>query len=525
MPMAPSNNRNGHMAQRGGSPSRRDFLKLAALSPLAYSVLPALAHGQSAAGPAGERPNVIVLEFDACSALNLSLYGYPRNTTPNLERFARRATVYHAHHSAGMFTTPGAGSLLTGLLPWTHRALQLGASIADAHRSHQAFAAFRSTHTTVAYAQNEFVDVFLNDAGQDLDVHIDSTRFIQTRRLLSGLPLLRNDRLVAYRGLDAGIFQAFAGRDSSIFLGPLNRILRLNERVRADRRFAAEYPLGLPDAGQGIFRLEDLVDGAIGILSRLPEPSFTFLHFFPPHGFYKPSAPFASAFDDGWVPIPKPVHPLSDGTWSVAGMAQARRLYDQYMASWDSEMTRLFDFMTSAGLFERSYVVLTADHGEMFERGEVGHEKPLMVNPLLRIPLIVWSPGQLQRRDVHTETSNIDVLPTLAHLVGNVVPSWSEGKLLPQLGGQEEHDRGVLSMDAQQNGATAPIRRMSLSLTKNGQRLSYYVYPDRWSGLEFYDLREDPEEMNNLYGAAPLEARRMEEELKELLAAANAPFE
>ncbi|MGA7192715.1 MAG: twin-arginine translocation signal domain-containing protein, partial [Anaerolineales bacterium] len=62
--------------------SRRDFLKLAAMAPAA------LAFSQTIVpSPLGvNSPNIIVMVFDAMSADNLSLYGYPRKTTPNFER-------------------------------------------------------------------------------------------------------------------------------------------------------------------------------------------------------------------------------------------------------------------------------------------------------------------------------------------------------------------------------------------------------------------------------------------------------
>ena len=70
-------------------------------------------------------PNIIVILFDAMSARNLSLYGYPRETTPFLDKFAARSTVYHRHYSGGNFTTPGTASMLTGMFQWKHRAFNV----------------------------------------------------------------------------------------------------------------------------------------------------------------------------------------------------------------------------------------------------------------------------------------------------------------------------------------------------------------------------------------------------------------
>ena len=101
--------------------TRRDFLKTAfwsVASLLGSSFRPRLS------GLVNKAPNVIILVFDTLSARHLSLQGYQRLTTPNLIRFAEKATVYHRHYAAGNFTSPGTASLLTGMHPWTHRAFE-----------------------------------------------------------------------------------------------------------------------------------------------------------------------------------------------------------------------------------------------------------------------------------------------------------------------------------------------------------------------------------------------------------------
>ena len=95
--------------------NRRDFLKLAGLLPLSAAApgfAKLITRPQQAKGQ-----NVIVVVFDAFSAYNISLYGYQRDTTPNLARLARRAIVYHNHLAGSNFTTSGTASLLTGTLP------------------------------------------------------------------------------------------------------------------------------------------------------------------------------------------------------------------------------------------------------------------------------------------------------------------------------------------------------------------------------------------------------------------------
>ena len=47
----------------------------------------------------------------------MSLYGYGLPTTPNIDAFARKSTVFTNFYSACTFTTPSVASLLTGIYP------------------------------------------------------------------------------------------------------------------------------------------------------------------------------------------------------------------------------------------------------------------------------------------------------------------------------------------------------------------------------------------------------------------------
>lgn len=70
-----------------------------------------------------ERPtHVILVVVDTLRAQNLSLYGYERSTSPQLERFARDAVTYEMAISPGTWTVPAHGSLFTGLWPSFHGA-------------------------------------------------------------------------------------------------------------------------------------------------------------------------------------------------------------------------------------------------------------------------------------------------------------------------------------------------------------------------------------------------------------------
>jgi arylsulfatase A-like enzyme len=501
--------------------SRRDFLKAVALTSAGLLARP-LWKAVSAAG--SSQPNIIIIVFDAWAYHDTSLYGYKRQTTPNMQKFAEQATVYHRHYSAGTFTVPGVSSLLTGLYPWTHRAMQIGAGMIAEQVQHNIFAALSSTHSTLAYSQNTLADQILCQMDDFLDVHIPSGSFNANNSLIYTAPIFRNDAQIAYASFEDNIVQKGTGYDASLFLGPMYRTYSLRNQLRNEAKFWSNYPRGVPGAENESFVLSDVVDGAIEILKSIQSPTIAYLHFHPPHGPYNPTKQFFRKFLKGWRPPIHPFHPLSGEKNKKSETEQDRRSYNEYLASWDNETARLFDYLEKSGLKENSYIFFTSDHGEMFDRGEIGHITPLLSDPLVHVPLIVSRPGQKTREDVHDYTSSVDILPTIAHLTDNPLPVWSEGRLLPGLGGTGDVNRSIWSMDAKLNSSFSRLVDFSFSLTRGKHRLMYYTY-GLYKGYEFYDLENDPYEMKDLYLQSPGLALDMQVELMQKIEEANTPYQ
>jgi len=501
--------------------SRRDFLKLTsalsgvlALSKLAPSLsLPKSTQSLS-------RPNILIIVFDAMSAKNLSVYGYKRNTAPNLERFAERATVYNAHYSAGTFTVPGTASLLTGLYPWTHRAINEAGLIARNVTDRNVFRLIGKQYHRLAFSQNLWPNYFFGQFQEDIDEILPAGSFSQMDYVFG--EKFNKDVLTTQRAFDDFLFR----RDTP----PKSLIVSLAERIFLRRAIThtnqGGYPNGLPQLNDYplYFRLPSVFDGVMSTIKSLKPASFSYFHFFPPHDPYNPSKQFYRTFDDGWSPVTKPVHPLGD-RWPSERMYNFRRAYDEYIATLDKEFGRLLDFLESTGVFETSYVVVTSDHGEMLERGEQGHTSPLLYEPGIRIPLMISYPGQRSRQDVYSPTISVDVVPTLAHLTGNLIPDWREGELLPLMGGQELPNRSIFALYALKNPAYSQLSRVTLAMRKGNYKLIFYRgYYYEGDKFELYDLQNDPEELNDLYSSDSSIAQPLREELLAKLEAVNAPY-
>jgi len=192
-------------------------------------------------------------------------------------------------------------------------------------------------------------------------------------------------------------------------------------------------------------------------------------------------------------------------------------MYDAYVANVDSEFGSFLDALDASGLLDNTYLVLTSDHGEMFERGVVGHTTPLMYDAGLHIPLLISAPGQKTRNDVHSQTNSVDILPTLLQIAGHAVPAWAEGQLLPGFGGFEDDSRATFSVDAKLNSSFGRLSIASMAMRKNGFKIIYYKGYRGTDSFELYNLQDDPEELVDLFNKDVSHSNLMKDELLKAL--------
>ena len=507
--------------------NRRSFLKLLSLlslipllneRPHLFEEADSLSQNQGA-------PNVLILVFDTLSAKHMSLYGYNRETTPHLARFAERATVYHAHYSRGTFTAPGTASLLNGTYPWSHRAFNIRGKVAEDYKHRNLFRVFagETTYNRIAYTHNWTANILLYQFREDIDVFIDPRDFF----LASGLFFDRvfpNDKDIAHRSEKFLFFEKDLG---SLFLSLINKKMWTARKRTGTREYASFYPRGIPYAGasKAFFLLEHAIDGIKELISSSPRPFLGYFHLFPPHQPYRSRREFIGLFDDGWVPVAKKPHFFSGGR-SDEYLNQKRCEYDEYIAYADAEFGRLYDFMAQTGVLDNTYVVFTSDHGELFERGIKGHTTQVLYEPLIHIPLLISKPGQRQREDVYTPTNCVDLLPTLLQATGQAIPDWCEGKVLPTFGGTEaSSERSIFSVEAKSNPKHAPLTKCTVALVKDQYKLIHYFGYDSYENeYELYDLVNDPEEMEDLYLSKKSVAADLQSELEEKLREVNQPY-
>lgn len=188
----------------------------------------------------------------------------------------------------------------------------------------------------------------------------------------------------------------------------------------------------------------------------------------------------------------------------LTGKELAEWKYQQYMHDYlrvihsiDRNVGRVLKYLEENNLLENTMIVYTSDQG--FYMGEHGwFDKRFMYEESFRTPLLVRLPGG-KKGDIDQMVQNIDYGPTILDLAGVQVPEDMHGvSFLPLLKGEEAPEwRKSLYYHFYEFPAEHAVRRHYGVRTERYKLIHFYNDIDCW---ELYDLQEDPQEMNNLYG-------------------------
>jgi len=165
----------------------------------------------------------------------------------------------------------------------------------------------------------------------------------------------------------------------------------------------------------------------------------------------------------------------------------------------------------------------------MFERGIEGHRTPVLYESIVRVPLLIFEPGRESRTDIYANTSAVDVLPTLLHVTGQNPADWTEGAVLPPFDGEEPNsERNVYVVQAEKSEQFGPLTIATLSIRKGNYKLMYFFgYEEMGAGgerIELYNIKDDPEELDDLYDTEKEISLELLNELKAKLEEINTPY-
>jgi arylsulfatase A-like enzyme len=203
--------------------------------------------------------------------------------------------------------------------------------------------------------------------------------------------------------------------------------------------------------------------------------------------------------------------------------------YDGDIRRTDMHLEQLFEALHGAGLFEKTIVVVTSDHGEqLVDRlgtlAQFAHGHSLY-DELLLVPLVfAGGPVRGYAGRVSKQVRSIDIFPTVLELAGIPVPDYVDGRSLLGLAqGEADEERSAYSgatnggphRDSIRDGGWKLIRTLGPHAVRGGEP----------KGLrrELYNLDEDPRERSNLAGRQARIASEYEDLLSEITAQEDRP--
>ena len=416
-------------------------------------------------------PNVLFIILDTVRALNLSAYGYPRPTTPQLEKFARSSIRFDYALSNAPWTLPSHASFFTGRLPHELSAGWL--------------TPLDERYPTIAEV--------LADRGYLTSGFVGNTLYGDTEK-----------------GIDRG-FQHW--EDYAVTPG---EILRSSVLIRdlASRRIAREpfnsYELlGRKRAERVNAEFLDWLDGAKG------QPFFTFLNYFDAHAPYLPRSEDARKFA-----TPGLGHDFSQ--WArFRGRPKGDSLipdwvqdnedrYDAMIEELDTELGKLFDELNRRGILDNTIIIISSDHGEQFgEHSVMGHGNSLYL-PVLHVPLLIrFPPAVPQGTSVSRAVALRDIPATIADLSGLAGEVSFPGRSLARFWRNDTTytpgpDTLLMTVDYNPRLPKGnPIDKGSMRAVVL-DTLHFILNGDKRE--ELYRLQQDPDERDDLSGQADFQA-------------------
>ena len=381
--------------------------------------------------PTASAPNIVLIVADTLRADHLGVYDYLRPTSPNLDAWAEGGVVFQRAYSTSSYTPPGVAGIMTSRFP-----SELGIVSINSH---------------------------LPDDVPTL-AQVLSDRGFLTAAFIGNYVLRRK----------TGFYRGFQVYDD--YFPETEAVRGLPERVA-----------------------QQVTDATIGWLdhARRDRPFFLWVHYQDPHGPYLPPPGFsqnfrAADYQARHVELAQiPSYQLADGLVQAASFLAG---YDNEILYLDGHLGRLLRRIQEEGAVRPTFVVLTADHGEILDEPQpwnFAHGKSLSEEEV-RVPLVFFGPGIAGGRHLAGPVSTLDVAPTLLAIAGIASENdWKGENLLPVLTSQENLDLNRVVM-SELNGI-GDLNLAAWSVDGTG-RSRLHIAPDGsiLSSLESEDSLAEP---------------------------------
>jgi arylsulfatase A-like enzyme len=410
--------------------------------------------------------NVLFFGIDSLRRDHMSLYGYNRQTTPNITKYLLDGVVFENCFSPSVPTTPGYSSMMTGF------------------------------------------DIFSTDVVA-LRHHGDIAPGIKTLAEILG-ELGYNTTCVGFRGNVGGRgyqnYIDFAGWGADRDDGKAHKAEALNEVTIPELDRLAK-----------IYKDED-------------KPFFLFLRHMDPHSPYLPPHPFSRMFyqADEFDPDNRSLKecyefkPFRDYflSWFPVGCTDAEYIiaqYDAAVAYMDTCIQNILEKLTALGIEEETLVVFTSDHGETLNDHDCLYDHHGIYDPTLVVPFAFKLKGCNcggSGKRFADYCQHKDIVPTLLDILDIDTGIKFDGRDLMELvkGNAIKQEPEMYITEATwmgKHGWRTPEWKLIVALEPD-----FHYKP----AVELYNLIDDPDENNNIADKEPEVVKFLTERMNAFIA-------
>jgi arylsulfatase A-like enzyme len=468
----------GHVGRRRG---RRSVLVMVAVT-LATALVTAGGRAVSEAravaalaDPPAGAGNVLLIVMDTVRAANLGFYGYHRETTPELTRWAKRGVRFDFAQAPAPWTFPSHCSVFTGR--WPHEI--------DSHRH----LVLDTPSTTLAE--------FLAGHGYQTAGFAANTSYCSYE---SGL----NRGFAHYEDYPLSFWTVLASTAPGRWIA-MNVLMNLVHRDDFYPRKWLQFQSRDAEEIGRAFR--GWLDGR-----RTDKPFFAFLNYIDAHEPFL--TPRGSSATFGVQPESRSDHEMLLNYWyidktslSPRDVAMNRDGYDRCITYLDHQLGALLADFERRGLMRDTTVIITSDHGEEFGEHQVFNHGFGLYLGATHVPLLIISPVAARGKTVLEPVSLCDIPATVVDLLGLSAGSPFPGKSLAVHWRGEPGNVAAVSRPAfaEADLPNAPLDpRRGRGPTQRGYSVSLLTrgwhYIRDGSGAEaLFDLANDSVEASNAF--------------------------
>jgi choline-sulfatase len=224
---------------------------------------------------------------------------------------------------------------------------------------------------------------------------------------------------------------------------------------------------------------------------------FAWLHYMDPHMDYTPPRDFNKYTNEKPVSFWKKTKDknILCKNLTEEQLDTGRALYNGEVSYMDYEVGRVIDFLKRKNIYDDTLIVITNDHGENIAEHEPFYfAHTTLYDVVMKEVLIVKFPGNkkyIGRCDALTAA--IDIAPTILDYIRIDIPDFFSGhSLLPIVKKKKNSVRDFLVCEFGGN-------KGYLVVSGNDRYFEYYDVTEEQNG--FYDIKNDPNEMKNLFSS------------------------